>query len=659
MTIALRRLGAGFAFAAFVACGGGDSGDANPSTLQDLSIADVVPTTLVPGTRLVVEGSFGDVTLPILELTGSFDGQDVKLTLPADIVSGSRVELAWNGGVAQGLPSDTGTFDGIVRVLATGPIDGRSHTSLSHPVTLKVATSLTPKFYGVFEGSIFVNDYIGVDGDQMLLGGAEGKSVALIEGCFTKLGSSTCEPIADVEIPMRPRSEFARDKAEFPFAPKIVGIEQGNFKGTVRIRNDAADGSSSIETQQIPVDFDLLKPTVLGFSPAAASLGQFVDVTGGGFVGPSKEVEDPTSAVTTIRLEGSFTAAGGSTGVAVSVDVVPQFFDGRLVRYVLNEEDALGKLADLRTVTGTFKGNATPLVRYGAVNVTGTPAPFTLGIAPIKQVVWVQFLPTFVESLRHFGLRAVEKQVRERVLTVMARDYKGVNVEFRDSEPTDFALYARVDIAGPDPNGLGLLGYDNTPGKDKGNKRLHDRIGGVNAVTQEDNQPGYGGVFVESMFGFSAHPGVFAEKLEVSDPLFDLTFDPFRPDRKGKPVLAEDLATLDIPTLSESSRCPATGRADRIACAIWVLGSLIGTTTSHEIAHSLGLADPYGSLTSYHNPSDEPNRLMDSGGARTFPERAELDGQGPAVFCDEEYQYLQEILPLGEPDPVASRPGCF
>ena len=83
--------------------------------------------------------------------------------------------------------------------------------------------------------------------------------------------------------------------------------------------------------------------------------------------------------------------------------------------------------------------------------------------------------------------------------------YAGINVEFRTEPPLDFAQYAEVDIGGPDPNGLGLLGYDNTPGKDVGNSRLYDRIGGVNAATQGDGFPGYGGVFSDNFLGFSAH----------------------------------------------------------------------------------------------------------------------------------------------------------
>src|SRR5690606_16775281 len=108
--------------------------------------------------------------------------------------------------------------------------------------------------------------------------------------------------------------------------------------------------------------------------------------------------------------------------------------------------------------------------------------------------------------------------------------------------------YSEVDISGPDPNGLGLLGYDNTPGKDVENQRLYDRIGGVNAMTQEDGYPGYGGVFIESLFGYSEDTKGLTEATRYSPP-FDALFDPFRLDRGGTPVLAADLAQ-DIPTLT-------------------------------------------------------------------------------------------------------------
>lgn len=148
---------------------------------------------------------------------------------------------------------------------------------------------------------------------------------------------------------------------------------------------------------------------------------------------------------------------------------------------------------------------------------------------------------------------------------------------------------------------------------------------------------------------------MFAKKLDGADPLFDQLFDPFRADRGGSPVTPEEMGA-GVPDLTSSDLCPATDRPTQISCAIWALGSMIGTTMTHEIGHSLGLADPYGS--DFHNPGDYPGRLMDSGGARDLPERVEI-GAGPSVFCDSEYEYLRQILPSDTPAPNIERPMCF
>jgi hypothetical protein len=84
---------------------------------------------------------------------------------------------------------------------------------------------------------------------------------------------------------------------------------------------------------------------------------------------------------------------------------------------------------------------------------------------------------------------------------------------------------------------------------------------------------------------------------------------------------------------------------------------MLGTTVTHELGHSLGLANPTEPMAS-HAEGDQPNRLMDAGDARTFTERAELLGDGPGVFCDDEYVYLRGILPSADPPPDVQRPGC-
>jgi hypothetical protein len=59
----------------------------------------------------------------------------------------------------------------------------------------------------------------------------------------------------------------------------------------------------------------------------------------------------------------------------------------------------------------------------------------------------------------------------------------------------------------------------------------------------------------------------------------------------------------------------------------------------------------------YHDTGDLPNRLMDVAEARPFAERALL-GDGPAQFCDDEFNYLRTILPANGPVTTVQRPPC-
>jgi hypothetical protein len=321
---------------------------------------------------------------------------------------------------------------------------------------------------------------------------------------------------------------------------------------------------------------------------------------------------------------------------------------------VVNEEDGLASAVNIRNEPGLFEGLVTPVISYNGTEVEGSTSPLGFRLEPVKQVVWVNFTPAYKEALRDFGLRAVDGRIRARALDVIRRDFASLNVEIREEPPADYALFAQVDIGGRDPNGLGLLGYDNTPGKDTDNRRLYDRIGGTNAQTQEDGFPGYGGVFIQSLFGYSEHPGELAEPVRPTTH-FDLLFDPFRPDAGGRPVLASDLSS-SLPTAAPESCPEQTGeRPEQIACAIHALGTLVGGTISHELGHSLGLADPYG--PSIHNEGNQADRLMDAD--RPFEERAEIQGEGPSRFCQEEYDYLRQILPSAEPYDLTSRPPCY
>ncbi|MBI4956743.1 MAG: hypothetical protein HY908_32300 [Myxococcales bacterium] len=655
---AARRWPGALALAALVA-GPGCSGEEPPVPTLDIGLETLAPGSLVPGTTLVLGGSsfVPDFAGPSsLHLAGELDGSGAEIVLPVRFVDYDRAEVDWPGGLAAGLPADEGTFLGEGWVEAESALDGLWHASARQPVALGVHAVLAPRLDAVQNDALFVNDPVLAVGDGFLFGGAEGETVAIVTGCFTPDGAPSCTPVGPTEVPARPFQPFDRARAVFPFSPYIAGIEPGHFEGTVSLvnRHGPLAGGAELASAAAATANDLVTPAIFGFAPPAASLGQYVDVTGGGFVGvPDGGAQGPAFELTTIELEGTFTPDGG-TAVPASLSLVPEFVSGQLVRYVLNEEDALGQAIDLRSTTGEFVGTARPVTELGNATVSGSATPVVLGVAPVKQVVWLRFLPSYVESLRHFGLRAADARIRERVLDVVARDYGGVNVEARSEEPEDFALYAEVELGGPDPNGVGLLGYDNTPGKDNGNARLYDKIGGHNALTQLDGYPGYGGVFVESLFGYSLHPGALATQIEGADATFDALFDTFRPDLGGTPASAEEIAAA--PLLVSADGCPAADRVTQVSCAVWALGGLIGTTLSHEVAHSLGLSDPGG--PAFHTSGDFAASLMDAGWARPFVERAEVAGHAEGRFCQNEFDYLQQILPTGAPDPVANRPAC-
>jgi hypothetical protein len=617
--------------------------------LEGLALAKVAPATIIPGTKLAITGdSFVDDQwgATTLHLVGTANGADVDVQWPAKFVDFGSLNVAITGGNLDEVGGDV-DFAGSAEIDVVATSDGNTYSSQPLDVKLSFRNHLTPTAMSVMDGVHFINDQIEVDGDGFLLGGDEGTTVARITGCFQPDAGGSCQPVASQDIAMQSIDGMSRVKATFPFSPKLAGIKPGQFTGKVQVVNKQT-AQTEIAATATSTQFTLVTAQVFSVDPPAASLGQYVFVHGGGFVGGEP------NAVTQIELSGTFNKTGGNPA-PVLMDLIPEWVEGKLVRYVVNTDDTLGHALDLYHDTGHFTGTMTPIVSYGSDTVRGVSLNVAFDIAPVKQVVYLHYQSAYVEELRDFGMRAVDNKIRQRILAVCNKAYEGVNIEFRSDPVTDFALYENVELVGVDPNNMGLFGYDNSPGKDNGNLRLYDKLGGVNAVTQEDGYPGYGGVFVRSLMGFSEHPGVFSPVVPGSDEAFDQTFDPFRSDQGGSPVVANDLA--DVPVLTDGTSCPGKERKDQIACAVFVMGNLVGGTLAHEIGHSLGLANPFAD--GFHDSGDAPNRLMDAGGDRPFLERAELQGQGPGVFCDDEYDYLRQVLPSSTPPPAVQRPGCY
>ena len=258
--------------------------------------------------------------------------------------------------------------------------------------------------------------------------------------------------------------------------------------------------------------------------------------------------------------------------------------------------------------------------------------PIDFRVLPPRQVVHIRFLPGFSDALVRFGLLAERAAVEHRVMEVLERDYAGFNVSFTYDEPTNFAEFGVVEVGGQDPNGTKLFGLDNTAGKDSGNLRFDDVIGGFNAETRDQNFAAYGGVFASELLNLS--PSL--DDNDLASSRFDDIFAPVVPELGGVPARLGESQILD-------------DRGQQIIEAVRVLGNLLGSTITHEVGHSLGLTAVEGR---YHNEGDTPNWLMDAGQFRPFEERAEIDGRGPGVFEPFNRDYLQSILPVDSTEPI-------
>ncbi|MCK5795544.1 MAG: hypothetical protein KAI47_00055 [Deltaproteobacteria bacterium] len=609
------------------------------------SIIKVSPKILVPSSIMRIHAAGFNLQDTTHTLHISTSGR--QTTLPLILKEGElSAILSPSAFGVMGIGTRSVTFR-IQSQNAGGDVLGPSTT-----FSLEFVDVLAPKVTAVGDGLAYINGKISIEGSGLLLGGDEGQTEAEIDGCFLPQGVTgpcqTSGKVGKFTVSLS-HDSINRTRASFVYSPKLGGVGVGRLSGSLTLINHQS-GQTPVRSNTRPVIFDVQESLLNGLSTATVSLGQFLVIRGEGFVGGEG------GGSTILEFDGTFVPAKGGKTKPVKTSLVTGFIDGQTLRYIMEEGNGIGATIDLRKERGVLRGTWTPIISYGNQQHAAKSAVLSVTIAPVKQIVHVRFLPSWRDALRALGMQPADARVRERIMTVQRQAYASLNVEFRVDKPDDFGVYVTLDIAGADPNGLGLLGYDNTPGKDVNNMRLFDHVGGVNALTQEDGYPGYGGVFAMSQFAFSEHPPSGMKRSPLHSPLFDQIFDELRRDG-GRPATPSEVAVT--PTLTSAALCPGAKRIDKIACAIVVLGNIIGHTAAHELGHSFGLAEPFGAPTAYHNPGDVPNRLMEGGSGRPFAERAELQGEGPAVFCDDEYDYLRSLMPTTLGDPVAKRPSCY
>jgi hypothetical protein len=601
-------------------------------TLLQIRGESFIPETscVVPRVSLVGSvGSFGtaEATLDVVVLTAN----ELEATIPQGAIS------------TLGGP---GLFSGVLRVSFLGIQGGGSQADL--PISMELAEALTPVISGVEQTDAYLNDLVTVVGAGFI-GGNEGTTEIVLSGFFFPDDGEDFE-VLDVRVPATMVTTRDRSRVTFPWSPRIGGVRPGTFWGDLTPQNTTARGGTTVAGPTFEVQILQHDTVLFGITPDVVSLGEIATISGRGFIGSPADARDDREGTTSFRLQGVFYPCSdvpircSDTPQPVDTEVIGEWASGTEVDYSVTVSNRGGVLhaVDFSAPRGRFEGSVTPVLTFGADQLEGIAVESTtLTLGPIRQICWVRFLPGFSESLDLFGLGAVENVIKERILARMQEIYwppgrreNHINVEFRADEPDDFTTggYAILDIGGPDPNNLGLFGYDNTPGKDVGNLRLWDHVGGENALGALDGY-GYGGVFIESMLYWSEHPPS-GERPQGAPPavrVFDDIFDPVRD---------QEVVAGEYPNGAASSRIA------QIEAAISFLSNMVADTSAHEFGHSLGLAQPFVPNEAYHNAIPQTGCLMDTGAERPLEERARLNGNEGARFCQENLWYLLDILPL-------------
>jgi len=603
--------------------------------LGTLMVTDVRhPDPVLAGSEFTIRGESFIVdeacVTPSVVLVGG--GQEIPMS--SEIVSTNEMTAVLTTAAAE-LLGTSATFNGDLEVRYSS-VEGNRVFRAPYTISFPLAEAIVPVPQSVDTDRVYLNDEILITGDGFI-GGEEGVTEIVLDGTYTEDGGET-RNVVGLRLPAGLMASHDRTRTSFLWSPLIGGLTPGDFSGTLTPENVHAASGMRITGDPIPLEVRQEESALFSLDPQTISIGQIAQFVGRGFIGrPGSE-----EGTTTIRLEGTFTPFRGN-GEPFTKELIGDWTSGSLIDYIVtitNSEDFL-RSVDFGYPRGEFVGTATPILTVGTERFEAIGTDMTITLGPVRQVCYVSFLPGFSDSLELLGLGAVESVVRQRVIdriqdfyTPADRPDSWINVEFRTEQPSDFydGGYALLEIGGPDPNGIGLFGYDNSPDKDVGNLRLHDHVGGENALGAEDGF-GYGGVFVESLLFFSEHPPFDWRPAAAppADPRFDDVFDPVR---------EHEVVAGEYPDGASQQRL------EQIEEAIRVLSNIIADTAAHEFGHSLGLAQPFGGPDEFHNTFPIEGCLMDAGQDRPFEERAMLEGNLGSRFCGENLWYLQELLPF-------------
>jgi hypothetical protein len=593
------------------------------------------PALLFPGGRVELRGA-GFLTGSAGDTRVTFEGRlgarPVRFDWPPLEAGPDRLLLALTPGVlaALGAPAlAVAPLTGLLRIDVRPRDQPELATQAEWPLSVEVRTQPAPMLVEVETDALAPGGHVRVVARD-LLGPGEGQTTLLLTGRFRPDDPAAApRPIAEARLPLVEAS--GRASGAFALSAGVFGLAPGTFEGTARLSLTTTDGRvydsaalTGVSLVQLPVSLPPPPPLTL-------ARGRVLRLPALGAL----PLDAGAQTATVLILEGTFTPR--DTGAAETLAGptawrwTPEDVPGPDALRLALRTRAKGEAATLGSGErpGRFEGHVRMVVVAGRERVETAPVPLSLTLAPMSQAVHLDFTAGFEEGLALFGLADASREVRDRVVAVCRRDFAGLRVEFSESAPADTLEYTTIELGGRDPNGLGLLGLENTAVKDTDNRRLDERLGGRNAVSAESGAPAFGGIFVSSFLRLS--PGQ-PEPAGLASPVFDAVFAPFSPE----------IAPEAEPWRANEASGPTRGAAK--AEAVRVLGNLIGSTVTHELGHALGLSAVPGRV---HNPGDWPGDLMDRGDARPLAERAELAGTPPARFTSVNAEYLQRLL--GEP----------
>ncbi|MFT5357008.1 MAG: hypothetical protein ACI9KE_004238, partial [Polyangiales bacterium] len=298
------------------------------------------------------------------------------------------------------------------------------------PFLLDIVTVLPIRLDLNVDEIVHWNDEIFLEGDGFLELD-EGTVTAVFSGEF-ELEGGVRAPVSG-ELPVRQAERGDRRRGVVLLSTDLGSVRPGTFQGEIYLRSEVT-GTPRSES----VDRDILlevEPTIFtGLSPEIASLESIVSLRGAGFLGG----EFGGDGLTLIRIDGSFTPSDGS-GRSFTEDLILSWRSNEELQLALFSENTGDSLISelFGTGRGVLDAMFTPINILGLDEYEGLGNTARLELGPIRQVVWLRFLPGFYASLPLFGVAAAAGTLEALIARRIESIYSGWNVDVRTARPQD------------------------------------------------------------------------------------------------------------------------------------------------------------------------------------------------------------------------------